>query len=321
MAEIAGGAHNEECENADGHLCVCSCRGAFHGVRHHHNRGARLGRMTDVTVSAKTGPGADRDNGGGGMSAAERRKHPVNVTALHATDDPPPVKPDPQPAREWLNLNALDDEGLAAAFTAASERGDETQMQAIWDEMGWREQQVPAPDNFPEGTEAWLTGGSGDNWPDQWVEERTPQDEHLDRLLAAGWDYLDAYAEVHQLDATKLARQQAAGSIERRTGETLDRAVRRQYDEWVHLQYVAAEHETRGNLLTREAVAAGIQPVELFSGPTARARRYASEDLQRWWADNGRMTLTEFRAQILGRDADRRAAEATRLQGNGRDFI
>lgn len=49
-------------------------------------------------------------------------------------------------------------------------------------------------------------------------------------------------------------------------------------------------------------------------------RLNASEELKRWWQDHPRRTWTECRADMLGRDSDRQAANRARGQGNDRDF-
>ncbi|GAA3455887.1 hypothetical protein GCM10018962_77210 [Dactylosporangium matsuzakiense] len=153
--------------------------------------------------------------------------------------------------------------------------------------------------------------------------EQAEREQAIDRLVARGWDYRDAYAEVYGLDEEKLRREEraAAVDVERRAGESREDTVRRLYGEWVRLQYLQAEADTRGHLLTPAAEARGVDPETLFSGPAHVARANASEDLLRWWAEHGRMTYTEFRADMLGRESDRRAAERSRLQGNGQDFI
>jgi hypothetical protein len=155
----------------------------------------------------------------------------------------------------------------------------------------------------------------------QWRELTPEQDRQLEGMLARGYDYLDAYAAVHNLDPETLRAQQAAGTAGKLAGQTLAHAVRRQYDEWVHLQHIEAENATNGYMLSREGKAAGIDPVLLFSGPTATARKYASEELKRWWADNKRLTFTEFKAQVVGGRADKAAAARTRAASNGQDFI
>ena len=103
-------------------------------------------------------------------------------------------------------------------------------------------------------------------------------------------------------------------------GKNASEQSRDLYDEWVYTQYLHAEADTRGVLLNKAGVAAGIDPTSLFSGPSARARKYASEELLRWWGDHQRLTLTEFRAQHLGRASDKKAAQRTREGSSGREF-
>lgn len=144
--------------------------------------------------------------------------------------------------------------------------------------------------------------------------------EQIDRLVARGWDYLDAYAEVHNLDVDGLRRQaagEAAAGGKARGGT--EKAFRQQYDEWLHLRYLEAEKATRGHLLSPAGKAKSVDALALFSGPLSRARLYASEDLLRWWAENPRMTFAEFRANVTGgaRASRARAAAASA----GRDFV
>lgn len=180
-----------------------------------------------------------------------------------------------------------------------------------------------AADAFVDPTDE-LRAGPPDrkrNTPKHWAPSNEDQSRSIDALLAKGLDFEEAYAEVHNLDADSLKRARAAGTVDRAAGESTDAAVKRQYDERVHLQYLQAEQEIRGHALTPAARSAGIDPVDLLSGDVRRFRKYASEDLQRWVADNGgRMTFIQFRAQVLGRDRDKAAAKVAALAGNGRDF-
>lgn len=160
----------------------------------------------------------------------------------------------------------------------------------------------------------------GDEWDRRDAAEQARQARVSD-LVAAGADYIEAYADVYKLDADKMRREQTFALIDanRRAGESRRAAVRRAYDEWVHLRYLAAETETRGHVLTPAGLAAGISPVSLFSGPAPRARKWASEELKRWWdANGGRITFTEFAGAISGGDGAQ--LESIRLGGNGRDF-
>ncbi|MEV6526881.1 hypothetical protein AB0M43_33615 [Longispora sp. NPDC051575] len=159
---------------------------------------------------------------------------------------------------------------------------------------------------------------------DPWLDyDHHDPEQHLDALLARGWDYREAYAEAYNLDPAELDRQERAAAVDaqRITGETREQTVRRLYDEWLGVQYLAAEDFARGHLLSKEGPAAAVDPLSLFSGTSARARKYASEDLKRFWDEQSpRQTFTEFKAALLNRDADVAAAAKTRAQGNGRDF-
>lgn len=83
--------------------------------------------------------------------------------------------------------------------------------------------------------------------------------------------------------------------------ETSDRdrdrwaAVHAEWHDFAHAQYLAAETDCRGHLLSREGLTAGIDPWSLWSGSARRADRYASEELRNFWQTNPRLTVTEFR--------------------------
>jgi hypothetical protein len=84
------------------------------------------------------------------------------------------------------------------------------------------------------------------------------------------------------------------------------------YKEAIAVSYVQAEAATNGHMLSPAGRAAGIDPHSLFSGPRARAEKYASPELKEFWDQHGRLTYTEFRGQVLGARADRQAARAAR---------
>lgn len=152
-------------------------------------------------------------------------------------------------------------------------------------------------------------------------EGQTPEQREIDLLISRGWDYVDAYGEVHNVDPDKLRREQLAAMIDRMPGETLEDAVWRLFEAMVDEQMDAAESAVRGHMFSAAGEAAGIDVRALFAGPAARARKLASEDLLRWWSVNGRVTYTEFKANLLGRDGDQVRANAIRLGANGQDFI
>jgi phage portal protein BeeE len=148
----------------------------------------------------------------------------------------------------------------------------------------------------------------------------TLEQRRIDKAVAAGADYLSAYADAYKLSDADLRQQERASlvDLDRRAGETRRQAVRRAYGEWVNLQYIAAEDATRGNVLNAAGQAKGLDPVSLFSGPARTARKYASEELLRWWQDNGRTTYAEFEAAVLTGDTS--VIEAGRLRGNDQEF-
>jgi hypothetical protein len=87
---------------------------------------------------------------------------------------------------------------------------------------------------------------------------------------------------------------------------------REEYRAHVYTQYLDAETACRGHLLSREGQAAGVDPLSLFSGPAARANKYASAELLEWWSGHGRITVAEWRYQWFGRDSDRHAARTAK---------
>jgi hypothetical protein len=96
-----------------------------------------------------------------------------------------------------------------------------------------------------------------------------------------------------------------------------ERACREEYDSHLSTSYVAAETECRGQMLSREGLAKGIDPRTLFTGPASRVRTYASEELRTWFSRQGRMTFAEWKYNWFGRASDRAAARTARHQSIG----
>lgn len=146
----------------------------------------------------------------------------------------------------------------------------------------------------------------------------TPEQQRVDQLVAGGASWEEAYAETYGDSSSK----RAAGDVDRRKGERSEKTRRRHYAEMTYLSMLQAEEWTRGNMLSKAGKAKGISPAVLFSGPRARAEKYASEELLRFWAEvTPRRTYAEFRAERTG-DAGgaRKARDARVQQGNGKDF-
>lgn len=69
---------------------------------------------------------------------------------------------------------------------------------------------------------------------------------------------------------------------------------RAEYQAHLEAAYARAERETNGYLLNRAGRAAGIDSYSLFTGPHARACKYASTELLEHWAAHPRVSFTEF---------------------------
>lgn len=83
------------------------------------------------------------------------------------------------------------------------------------------------------------------------------------------------------------------------------------YDDWAmfaHAQYLAAEEETRGNLVARRHAAEISDGWQLWTGSHRWAMERASEELRDFWAVNQRITVSEFRE--MQRAANREEREA-----------
>ena len=120
----------------------------------------------------------------------------------------------------------------------------------------------------------------------------------------------------HELE-TALHRVDA--ELASRRGESRAQTIRRLHFEQVAVAVLQAEDDTNGNLLNPAGKAAGIDPATLWSGPAARARKYASDELKQWWSEHGgRMTAAEFAAQHTGDNPA--AIGRARLAGQGRDY-
>ncbi|MDT3395585.1 phage minor capsid protein [Streptomyces sp. B1866] len=103
------------------------------------------------------------------------------------------------------------------------------------------------------------------------------------------------------LSATErwIAEREAEAAAAR--GAYTREQIREMYREHVYAQWLEAEDALRGVLLSRQAEAAGVDPISLFTGPAHIAYARASEELKRWWADHPRTTLNEYTEQITGR--------------------
>jgi predicted component of type VI protein secretion system len=91
--------------------------------------------------------------------------------------------------------------------------------------------------------------------------------------------------------------------------------ARELYREYVYTQWLQAEEDCRGVLLTKQAQTARVDAESLFSGPAHIAYARASDELKAWWAEHGRLTQVEFIEQATGR-TQRGAATARKANSD-----
>jgi hypothetical protein len=197
----------------------------------------------------------------------------------------------------------MSDEQLRQAYDkilSASGPASDADLDAA-DEM-WSELVRRDRERFEQGT------GLDDN------TELSPEQLQVDELIARGVDFLTAVEQVYgNVDL-----------VDRRAGETRAKAIRRMYEEWAALSYLAAESFTNGHMvnpLGRDRHVKGkpapISPRSLFSGPTARAAKYASPELLEFWETHPRMTLEQFTAYVSRQDSREARKARERLQDLG----
>lgn len=215
-------------------------------------------------------------------------------------------------AMEYLgrDLEPMTADELTQAGRYAAELGDEPQMDRVMREWDARKAgTAKAPK---------VRGHSGIT-----AEEET----EIDRMVATGAGYAEAYAAVLDLDVNKLRREEAAAAAGGGPGRTVDK-LRKAYEEHTYLQFLDAENETNGYLLNRRAHEENarrkarkeleIDPYDLFSGPAHVANAYASEELLRYWAKHPRMSFAEYQLNVTGQArAGRQMALAA---GKGNEF-
>ncbi|MFD0659759.1 phage minor capsid protein [Thermocatellispora tengchongensis] len=261
-----------------------------------------LEKLTDKQLAEQASKFAHDEEVLARLEQEVKRRDEAAETARKAAG--PAAQDDPIAAlSETSDIGELTDDHLTALMERY--RDDDEGMARVLDELDRIERQ----------------SRQREDWSWNWREEETDADRQISDLIASGrYSYMEAYAEVHGLDPAELERQERRAMLEadRRPGEDIDQTVRRLYAEWLDQMYERAEQATNGFMLNGEGKAAGINERSLFSGPASRARKYASEELLRFWQDTPRLTLTEFRAQWLGRESDRRAAAQVRAGGAGR---
>ena len=125
--------------------------------------------------------------------------------------------------------------------------------------------------------------------------------------LAVMFAGTDATTELGRAILAECARQDR-----RARSRAAREALREQWHDGAFSQYLAADAECRGNLLSRAGIAAGIAEwPALWTGTASRAMRYASEELREFWYANPRVTVSHYARQA--REARRIARDEADL--------
>lgn len=75
--------------------------------------------------------------------------------------------------------------------------------------------------------------------------------------------------------------------------------MRDDYERYIEQAYNRALHGTGGVLVNKAGRALHIDGLDLFTGPSARAFKYASEELIEHWKKHPRVSLAEYEVQWL----------------------
>jgi hypothetical protein len=110
---------------------------------------------------------------------------------------------------------------------------------------------------------------------------------------------------IAELDRRDRAEQAAQRRRHRRE------SANSEYQDEVYRQWLHAENATKGVMLNKAGLKAGIDERSLFTGPEVRVRKYASPELIEWFESHPRPT----RASWFGSAKSRRAHLAGRRIG------
>lgn len=130
-------------------------------------------------------------------------------------------------------------------------------------------------------------------------------------------DVLEAPPEPVKLDPSPITNP-----VARKTRNlTQAEKASEEYQNYAMSQYNRALDDLNGVLLNKagkeHARGLGGSDLEMniFTGSAVTGRKYASEELLRWWEEQGRETLGSFRYKMYGWDTDRKAAQTVRNMG------
>lgn len=223
----------------------------------------------------------------------------------------------PNPNQQGLGIEqAMSDDDLDTQMAAALERDDLDSFERFAKETDRREAEAERRERRRTTDRA------------RREEARRVRDEErataYEAALDAGMDDEQAMEEIYGMPLERQRRQRAMATLNSSGYKgSFDQVLRQSFRDHVFEQYMQAEDDTRGHMLNtraeqinaRAAVRPGSRKVDtlsLFTGPEHVARAHASEELLAWWDVNGRPTLEEWTAELLGDNFTARNARSGR---------
>ena len=124
-------------------------------------------------------------------------------------------------------------------------------------------------------------------------------------LVDLGENPEDAWAHAHGTNTEAMQRKAVILQLraEGYKGGGFDALARDAFKTEVQRRVLQAETDTNGYMLSPDGKQAGVDPWSLFTGPEPRARKYASSELREWWDMNGRPTVDDYQATLMGHAA------------------
>jgi hypothetical protein len=142
-------------------------------------------------------------------------------------------------------------------------------------------------------------------------------------LVNEGENPEDAWSHAHGADTAQMQREAVIAQLRTQgyKGSGFDALTRDAFKHEVQRRVLDAEAATNGYMLSRDGQRAGVDPWSLFTGPEARARKYASPELREWWDQNGRPSAADFQDTLMGHKASGpRGGDYYRMAVTGSDL-
>lgn len=146
--------------------------------------------------------------------------------------------------------------------------------------------------------------------------QRPHTDEDRDRVFRALTDLGEnpehAWAHAYgELSAGQAKRGSAIAQLREQgyEGRGFQDLARNAWKDDVRRRQIDAENATNGYLTNALGKRKGVNGWDLFTGPEATARKYASDELRQHWDQVGRPTFEDFRTGLLEGTARKRVTE------------